>query len=74
IEMLCGMEGIRFRAPLATSAPLQSAMQEVSRTIDPLDTDRFLAPDLEAAGAIVRSGALLSSTGIPFPDLETHAT
>jgi histidine ammonia-lyase len=33
-----------------------------------LGDDRFIAPDLEAASAVVASGALAQACGIPLPD------
>jgi histidine ammonia-lyase len=70
IEALCAAQGIEFRAPLTTSAPLSAAIARLRTTVPPLTEDRYLAPDLEAAAALVRDGALTSASGIPFPRLE----
>ena len=49
IEALCAAQGIEFRAPLATSAPLAAALARLRAAVPPLGEDRYLAPDLEAA-------------------------
>ena len=61
IELLCGIEGIRFRAPLQTSPVLRDVMMTVEREIPPLDRDRYLAPDLATAADIIRSGDLIAN-------------
>ncbi len=71
IEMFCASEGVRHRAPLSTSAPLQAALTLFGDHVAPLTEDRFLAPSLEAAAALVRSTALLDATGAQYPKLET---
>jgi histidine ammonia-lyase len=35
-----------------------------------LDQDRYLAPDMAAAAALVRSGVLTAASGIALPGLE----
>jgi histidine ammonia-lyase len=69
IEALCAAQGIEFRAPLATSPALQAAIARLRTEVPPLAEDRFLAPDLEAAATLVRSGALLAASGATFPEL-----
>jgi histidine ammonia-lyase len=69
IEALCAAQGIEFRAPLATSAPLAAALARLRADVAPLGEDRMLAPDLEAAAALVRSGALLAAAGVDPPAL-----
>ena len=69
IEALCAAQGIEFRAPLATSAPLQAALARLRAAVPALGEDRFLAPDLEAAAALVRDGALIAASGAAFPAL-----
>ena len=69
IEALCAAQGIEFRAPLATSAPLAAAVARLREAVPALGEDRFLAPDLEAAAGLVRDGALTAATGAAFPAL-----
>ena len=71
IEALCAAQGIEFRAPLATSAPLAAALARLRAAVPPLGEDRFLAPDLEAAARLIRDGALLAASGAGFPELAT---
>lgn len=59
IEVLCAAAGVEFRAPLKTSAPLQAVIVRLRKSIAALDQDRYMAPDLAEASALVRSGALL---------------
>ena len=70
IEALCAAKGVEFRAPLATSAPLRAALTRLRQDVPPLGEDRYLAPDLEAAAALVREGALVAASGAAFPELE----
>lgn len=58
IEALCAAAGIEARAPLATSAPLAAALARLRQDIAPLGQDRYLAPDLAQAAALVASDAL----------------
>jgi histidine ammonia-lyase len=70
IELLCAAQGIGFRAPLRTSRPLQGAVACLRRQVPPLVGDRVLSPDMDAAAALVRTGALAAATGLPMPDLD----
>ncbi len=69
IEALCAAQGIGFRAPLATSAPLRAVVARLRRDVAALVADRLLADDIEAAAALVRSGELLAATGVAPPQL-----
>jgi histidine ammonia-lyase len=57
IEMMAAADGIGFHAPLATSAPLAKAIAALRARVAPVERDRFLAGDLEAARDLVESGA-----------------
>lgn len=63
VELLCAAQGVEFRAPLATSQPLQAVIAELREHAPRLEEDRYLAPDLEAAAALVASGAVVQATG-----------
>lgn len=69
IELLCAAQGVEFRAPLTTSAPLQRVLDRLRRDVAPLAQDRYLAPDLVRAGALVASNALLAAAQTPMPAL-----
>jgi histidine ammonia-lyase len=69
VEALCAAQGVGFRAPLATSAPLARVVARLRQDVPPLGEDRYLAPDLEAAARLVASGALAGAAGVPMPVL-----
>ncbi|WP_111734782.1 histidine ammonia-lyase [Roseovarius amoyensis] len=64
VEAICAAQGIGFRAPLATSAALQRAVARLREAVPALAEDRYLAPDLAAAAALVRDGALAGAAGL----------
>ena len=65
VEAMCGAQGIEFRAPLKTSAALKGAMATLRGEVATLQDDRYMAPSIEAAGAMVASGALSGSVTLP---------
>ena len=69
VELLCAAQGIDFRAPLATSQPLQRVVARLREDIAPLGEDRYLAPDLKRARALIASGALMAAAQIEMPDI-----
>jgi len=69
VELLCAAQGIEFRAPLATSQPLQTALARLRQDVKTIGDDRYLAPDLEAASQLMASAQILSVIDIPLPDL-----
>jgi len=58
IEWLAAAAGIDFLRPLASSAPLEEAHALLRAASPAFERDRYLAPDIEAASALVRGGAL----------------
>ncbi|WP_223426147.1 histidine ammonia-lyase [Tateyamaria pelophila] len=58
IEAICGAQGIEFRAPLRTSAPLRAAIATLRKSVPSQAEDRYMAPSIDAARALVASGAL----------------
>ncbi|MGB6489500.1 MAG: histidine ammonia-lyase [Steroidobacteraceae bacterium] len=58
IELLAAAQGIEFHRPLTSSRPLETALRTLRRAVPPYDRDRFFAPDIEAAAALVSSGTL----------------
>ena len=69
VELLCAAQGIDFRTPLATSQPLQRVVARLREDIAPLGEDRYLAPDLKRARALIASGALIAAAQIEMPDI-----
>ena len=70
IELLAAVQGCDFHAPLPSSAALESARCLLRGQVSALDEDRHFHPDMEAANALIRSGALASSVGIALPGID----
>lgn len=56
IELLAAAQGIDFRRPLTSSSILESEMAAIRAEVPVYDQDRFFAPDIAAARALVDSG------------------
>ena len=56
IELLAAAQGIDFRRPLRSSAPLEEAHALVRSVASHLEGDRFLATDIEAVTPLVSGG------------------
>jgi histidine ammonia-lyase len=69
VEAMCAAQGVEFRAPLATSAPLARVVARLRRDVPRLGEDRYLAPDLAAAARLAASGALAEAARVPLPQL-----
>ncbi len=69
IELLCSVQGIEFRAPLKTSAPLRKVVAALRKHVKPIKEDRFISPDLEKGADQVRDGSVIAAAGIAFPEL-----
>jgi histidine ammonia-lyase len=65
VEALCAAQGIEMRAPLKTSPALQAVIARLRAEIPPLGEDRLLAPDIDRAAALIRSGALAAAVALP---------
>ena len=65
IEAICAAQGIGFRAPLQTSAPLQAVIAALRTSVPALAEDRYLAPCLEAATQLVANGGLTGAIDLP---------
>jgi histidine ammonia-lyase len=61
VELLCATHGIDLRAPLEPGPGTAAAHAAVRERIAGPGPDRFLAPDLAAAEALVTSGAVLDA-------------
>lgn len=56
VELLAACQGIDFRAPLKPSAPLQRAHSQLRAEVSFYDKDRYFAPDIVKAQALVQRG------------------
>ena len=55
IELLAACQGLEFRRPLTTSAPLEEVFARVRAVAPPVTRDRAFAPDIEAAKTFAAS-------------------
>jgi histidine ammonia-lyase len=69
VELLCAAQGVEFRAPLATSAPLARVVAHLRGDVPALDDDRYLAPDLERAATLLKTGEVVASAAVAMPEL-----
>ena len=69
VEAICAAQGVDFRAPLPTSARLQSVVARLRQEVATLGDDRYLAPDLAAAARLIGSGVLAQAAGVALPVL-----
>lgn len=68
IEALAAAQGCDFHAPLASSAALERARAVIRFAVPKLEDDRHFHPDIEAAIALVRDGALIGAVdGVTLP-------
>ena len=63
IEWLAAAQAVDFHAPLKTSAPLERARVLLRGQVPHLENDRMIAPDIEAAAAMIHSAALAQAVG-----------
>jgi histidine ammonia-lyase len=69
IEAMTGAQGIALRRPLHSSPALGRAIARLRQDIPELGEDRYMAPELEAAAALIGTGALTAATEIALPEL-----
>ncbi len=69
VELLCAAQGISFRVPLKTSAPLARVIARLRQDVAALGDDRYLAPDLEQAAVLVSNGEITRATQTQLPNL-----
>ena len=63
IELLAAVQGIEFHRPLKSSAVLERIIARVRSAVPHYAADRFFAPDIEAAKALVASGVFREFLG-----------
>ncbi|MBC7738860.1 MAG: histidine ammonia-lyase [Candidatus Saccharibacteria bacterium] len=69
VEAICAAQGVEFRAPMVSSLPLQAVVARLRREVATLGDDRYLAPDLTAAAALIGSGEIARAAGVTLPVL-----
>jgi histidine ammonia-lyase len=63
IEYLAAVQGCDFHTPMASSERLERARALLREKVPHLDDDRHMAPEMEAATALVVSGAITDAVG-----------
>jgi len=61
VELLAACQGVDFRAPLKTSALLQRAHATLREQVDFYSEDRYFAPDIAAAKAMIVAGVIAAT-------------
>jgi histidine ammonia-lyase len=64
VELMCAAQGIEARAPLSTSDPLNRAIARLRADVPTLEKDRYLAPDINAATELVRTGQIKDAADV----------
>jgi histidine ammonia-lyase len=67
IELLAAVQGIDFHAPLITSAPLQAVREAVRSRVPFYGEDRYFAPDIAAATALVAEAGFVGPVSEVLP-------
>jgi histidine ammonia-lyase len=63
IELLTAAQGCDFHAPLVSGPRLEAVRAKLRAVVPTLKDDRHFAPDIVAAAALVRTGALAGVAG-----------
>jgi histidine ammonia-lyase len=66
VEYLAAAQGIDFHKPLETSAPLAAVHALLRARVPFLDHDRFFAPDIAAAEALLDGPEVAAFAGAPL--------
>jgi histidine ammonia-lyase len=56
VELMCGAQGIDYRAPLRPGVGVRAAHGRVRAVVEPLGDDRVLGPDISALAEAIRVG------------------
>jgi len=69
IEALAASQALDLRAPLEPSAAASAVRAAIRERVAFMDKDRFLAPDIEAARELARSGAIVGAAATAVGEL-----
>jgi histidine ammonia-lyase len=58
LELLAAAQGLEFLKPLQPGRGVAAAYRRLRQRVEPLERDRVMGGDIEAAAALVRDGAL----------------
>ena len=67
IELLVAAQGCDFHVPLRSSRRLEQVRSTLRATVPALDGDRYIAPDLATAAALVASGQIAEAAATDLP-------
>jgi len=67
IELLAAAQGCDFHRPLKSSPLLEAARARLREAVEPLEDDRHMHPDMEAAIDLVRRGEIIAAAGAVLP-------
>jgi histidine ammonia-lyase len=70
IELLAAAQGCDFHKPLISSPALDAVRFRLRAEVPFLEEDRYFAPDISAATALVQSGAIVAAAGLALPALD----
>ncbi len=59
LELLAAAQGLEFLKPLRPGRGVDAAYRKLRQRVPPLDRDRVMGPDIEAAESLVRGGELV---------------
>ncbi len=61
VELICGAQGVEFRAPLTTSSALQAVVAMLRKDIQSMQQDRYMAPDMAKSAELVSDGHVVAT-------------
>jgi histidine ammonia-lyase len=61
VEAACAAQGLDLRRPLTPGRVTGAVLERIREQVPFIDTDAFMAPHLEAAEKLVRTGALVDA-------------
>ena len=64
IELMCGAQGVEFRAPLKTSVKLTKVLSSIREVVPKIVEDRYLANNIEILRELVVGGKILDVTDL----------
>ena len=67
MEALAAAQGMDFHVPLNSSSALEASKAVLRAEVPKLDDDRYFAPDMAAATALVRARAFLDAVDVSLP-------
>jgi histidine ammonia-lyase len=70
VELVCGVRALELREPLQPAPATAAARDRLRAAVPGFGADRWLSPELEAAAALVGSGALVGAVEEKIGELE----